>query len=81
MKIEVCDLCGRRVNNLNSTNVIIKDYKGVKRGVFGTLFPTSRKFRGVICDGCLELLREGNCKQIPKAIIHEERPVRVVIDE
>lgn len=61
MQIEVCDLCERRVNNLNSTKVIIKDCK----------FPTSRKFKGVICDNCLKLLKEGNYNQIPKAVIYD----------
>ena len=57
MKIEVCDLCEKRVDELNSTKVIIKDYKGIAFD-FGMAFPDKRKFEGVICDDCLNLLRK-----------------------
>ena len=57
MKVELCDLCEKRVSELNSTKVIIKDYNGVSFD-FGTAFPSKRKFKGIICDDCLKLLRE-----------------------
>lgn len=56
MKIEICNLCEKRVDELNSTKVIIKDYKGIDFD-FGMAFPDKRKFEGVICDDCLSLLR------------------------
>lgn len=56
MKIEICNLCEKRVDELNSTKVIIKDYKGIDFD-FGMAFPDKRKFEGVICDDCLDLLR------------------------
>ena len=37
MKIEVCDLCHIPVNDLNKTEIIIKDYKGVSFGPFGVV--------------------------------------------
>lgn len=57
MKIEVCNLCEKRVDELNSTKVIIKDYKGITFD-FGMAFPDKRKCEGVICDDRLDLLRE-----------------------
>jgi hypothetical protein len=57
MKIEICNLCEKRVDELNSTKVIIKDYKGIDFD-FGMAFPDKRKFEGVICDDCLSLLRK-----------------------
>lgn len=57
MVIELCDLCGDRVYELNKTEVIIKDYKGVDFD-FCMVFPAKRKFKGVICDDCLRLLKE-----------------------
>ena len=69
MKIEVCDLCGRKVDEYNRTKVIIKDYNG--RMYDGTnAFLAKRKFSGVICDDCLELLKERKHKQIPKMAIN-----------
>lgn len=65
MRIEVCDLCGSEVNEFSSTKVTIKDYKGITFDL-GTVFPSKRKFSGVICDDCLELLKERKHKQIPK---------------
>ena len=56
MKIEICNLCEKRVDKLNSTKVIIKDYKGITFD-FDMAFPDKRKFKGVICDDCLSLLR------------------------
>lgn len=61
MKIEICDLCEKRVDELNSTKVIIKDYKGITFD-FGMAFPDKRKFEGVICDDCLDLLRKNTSK-------------------
>ena len=58
MKIEVCDLCGKRVDKLDSTKVIIKDYKGVSFDLCGPL-PQKRRFRGVICDRCLAEIKKG----------------------
>lgn len=57
MKIEVCDLCEKKLGELNRTEVIIKDYKGM---TFEnrTAFQEKRKFKAVICDDCLSLLRE-----------------------
>ena len=58
MKIKVCDLCHIPVNDLNKTEVIIKDYKGVSFGPFGVgTYPEKRKMKGVICDDCLNKLR------------------------
>lgn len=57
MKVELCNLCERRVSDLNSTKVIIEDYKGISFD-FGEVFPNKRKFKGVICDDCLNLLKE-----------------------
>lgn len=58
MMIEVCDLCKKPVNDLNKTEVIIKDYKGVRYGSFGLgAYPEKRKIKGVICDDCLDKLK------------------------
>lgn len=57
MKVELCDLCEKRVDELNSTKVIIKDYKGITCD-YNTAFPSKQEFEGVICDDCLNLLRE-----------------------
>lgn len=57
MKVELCNLCEKRVNELNSTRVIIKDYKGITFD-FDVALPDKRKFEGVICDDCLNLLRK-----------------------
>lgn len=56
MIIEVCDLCNNRVHELNKTEVIIKDYKGLTFD-FNMAFPARRRFKGLICDECLNLLR------------------------
>lgn len=56
MKIEVCDLCNARVHDLNKTEVTITDHKGMTID-FGRAFPAKRKFKGVICDDCLNLLK------------------------
>lgn len=57
MMIEVCDLCKKPVGNLNKTKVIIRDYKGVHISDCGFTTPDERKFKGVICDDCLDKLR------------------------
>ena len=57
MKIEVCDLCEKKLGELNRTEVIIKDYKGMTF-MCRTALPEKRKFKAVICDNCLNLLRE-----------------------
>lgn len=62
MKVELCDLCEKRVNDFNCTKVIIKDYNGITFDTVGA-FPSKRRFEGVICDDCLKLLRE-KAKQI-----------------
>lgn len=56
MMIEVCDLCKKPVNDLNKTEVIIKDYKGLRYGL--GVYPDKRKIKGVICDNCLDKLRD-----------------------
>ena len=61
MKVELCNLCEKRVDEFNSTKVIIKDYKGFTFDL-GAVFPDKRKFEGVICDDCLNLLREKTSK-------------------
>lgn len=55
MIVEVCDLCKKPVKDLYKTQVIIKDYKGCEIE-YGFAFPAKRRFKGVICDDCLELL-------------------------
>ena len=57
MKVELCDFCEKRVNGLNSTKVIIQDYNGITFDIGGA-FPCKRKFKGVICDDCLKLLKD-----------------------
>ena len=58
MKIEICDLCNKPVSTHNKTKVIIKDCKGLEFDEFGRAWPCKRKFEGVICDECLQLLKE-----------------------
>ena len=58
MIIEVCNLCHKKVNEMNKTTVIIKDYKGMEFDLNG-VWPAKRKFEGVICDDCLKRLRDG----------------------
>lgn len=62
MIIEVCDLCKKPVYDLDKTEVIVKDYKG-STFEFGFVFPAKRRFKGVICDDCLELLRDSVKKE------------------
>lgn len=58
MNIEVCDICHQPVNDYNKTEVIIKDHKGFAIDFeYGFTYSTHRKFKGVICDDCLDLLR------------------------
>ena len=57
MKIEICDLCEKKLGELNRTEVIIKDYKGMTFE-YGVAHQVKRKFKGTICDDCLTLLRE-----------------------
>lgn len=59
MKVELCDLCKKEVTKLNSTRIIIKDYKGIDFSL-GIAFPRKRKFKGVICEDCLNLLEKNN---------------------
>ena len=59
MTIELCDLCNKRVRDLNKTVVTIEDRRGID---FEFLFPAKRKFKGVICDECLRLLKEKSKK-------------------
>ena len=62
MKIEVCNLCYTPVCDLTKTEVIIKDHKAITFDWFG-VSPARRKFRGVICDKCLGLLRSKGKKE------------------
>lgn len=55
MTIELCDLCNKCVHDFNKTVVTIEDHKGVD---FDFWLPAKRKFKGVICDECLRLLKE-----------------------
>ena len=57
MLIEVCNLCKREVSSLCKTDVIIKDHKGLEFDICGYALPAKRRFKGVICDDCLNLLR------------------------
>lgn len=56
MIVEVCDLCEKKVSETNKTIVTIEDCKGVTFD-FGGPFPNKRKFKGVICDECLNILK------------------------
>lgn len=62
MKVEICDLCYERVSALNKTTVTIEDYKGISFELNG-VFPDKRKFKGVICDKCLNRLRNSDKKE------------------
>ena len=64
MLIEVCDLCGKEVKELNKTEVIIKDHKGVEMGCYGFPMPAKRKYKAVICDNCLKAIK-GESKPKP----------------
>ena len=57
MFIEVCDLCKQKVNESNKTKVIIKDHKGLMWDGFGYMCGAKRKYKAVICDDCLSVLR------------------------
>lgn len=57
MRIEVCDLCHSRVYEGKKTEVIIKDCKSITIDSYG-ISCSKRRFRGVICDECLKLLRD-----------------------
>lgn len=57
MKVEICDLCHKRVYESNKTTVIIKDFKGMDIDPTG-VYPAKRKFEGVICNDCLKRLRD-----------------------
>ena len=60
MKIEVCDICQKRVSEYNSIEVSIKDYKGWYVDDHGYIHRDKRKFKGAICEQCLAILRKGN---------------------
>lgn len=60
MLIEVCDLCGNQVSSTNKTEIIIKDNKGLHVDEYGHPWPCKRRFKGVICDDCLQFLKEKN---------------------
>lgn len=62
MVIEVCDLCKHPVSSVNKTEVIIQDFKGMTFELDG-VFPAKRKFKGVICDKCLDTLRNSNSEK------------------
>ena len=47
MIVEVCDLCEKQVIETNKTVVTIEECK----------FLTKRKFRGIICNDCLNILK------------------------
>ena len=68
MIIEICDLCGSTVDEDNKTEVIVKDHKGRVIDEFG-VWRTKRRYRAVICDDCLKVLREKRfgCENIPNA--------------
>lgn len=57
MFIEVCDLCKKEVEESNKIEVTIKDYKGVWVDGMGYRQPAKRKYKAVICDNCLKILR------------------------
>lgn len=62
MKVEVCDICHKEVGEFNRTEVIIKDYNGMIFD-FGMTHREKRKWKGVICDRCLSMLRnEQSCE-------------------
>jgi hypothetical protein len=62
MTVELCDLCQKRVGILDKTEVVIKDHKGLHIDEWGHAWPDKRKFKAVICDDCLKLLK-GNKKE------------------
>ena len=67
MRVEICDLCHKRVFDTIKTTVTIEDYKGMSIE-FGHAFPAKRKFKGVICDECLRRLRDGVEKELKNAL-------------
>ena len=57
---ECCDICHKETNDRNRTKITLKDYKGV---AFDTIwYPIKRKWKGIICDDCLNKFREGENK-------------------
>ena len=58
MTIEVCDLCNERVYGLNKTEIIIKDNKGLSFDDYGCAWPSKRKYKAIICDDCLHMLKK-----------------------
>lgn len=66
MIIEVCNLCKNEICNYNKTEVIIKDYKGLEFDGCGYPQRGKRKFKGVICDDCLNKLRGIEKSEPPK---------------
>ena len=58
MIVELCDLCGNQVSENNKTEIIIKDCKGLYIDEYGHPWSCKRKLKGVICDDCLQLLKE-----------------------
>lgn len=54
---ELCDICLQPVGEIDSTRIVLKDYKGLSFGSFGEAEPSKRKWKGVICDKCLEAFR------------------------
>lgn len=56
MKIEVCDICRKSVGEFNRTEVILKDYNGATFD-FGMIHRAKRKWKGIICESCLAMLR------------------------
>lgn len=67
MKVEICDLCYERVSEVTKTTVVIEDFKGYDFE-FGHAFPAKRKFKGVICDKCLNRLRNSDKKEKKDAL-------------
>lgn len=63
MLIEVCDLCRCEVCGIDKTEVIIKDHKGLEFDIFGYALPAKRRYKAVICEDCLERLRNPKKKE------------------
>lgn len=63
MIIEVCDLCKNEVHGIDKIEVIIKDHKGLEFDMFGYAFPAKRRYKAVICEDCLERLRNPEKKE------------------
>lgn len=56
MKIDVCDICHKPVGEFDRTEVKLMDYNGMTFD-FGMAHREKRKWKGIICDKCLALLR------------------------